>query len=272
MGIVESIKFLFLDTGAAWVLWLLGTLSVASVAIAFERWWLFRTHDTDLHQLSTELHAWLQSGNLQLAIEKLQSSSALAARVAAAGLKLADRGGSCADKAMTSRVALEQETLERRLTYLGTLGNNAPFIGLFGTVVGVIQAFEVLGAESVTPGSGSAMASEALMSSISEALVATAVGILVALPAVGSYNFLQRKLTSLLSGAEVTSNLVLAYLANETKTRAHLCSNGFEQDPNRCQETEEHLVVLDPTERTKDLRAPELTSLCQEQQGGLPAN
>src|SRR5262249_48808284 len=110
---------------------------------------------------------------------------------------------------------------ERWLAYLGTVGNNAPFIGLFGTVIGVIGAFEELGHGAPGHGVGSSsaaaaqVASQAVMSSIAEALVAPAAGILVALPAVAAYNYFQRRIAFLLSGTEVLSNLVLAYLSAE---------------------------------------------------------
>jgi biopolymer transport protein ExbB len=137
----------------------------------------------------------------------------VAGSIAAAGLRLASRGPQAADKAMQSATALERSRLERWLAYLGTVGNNAPFVGLFGTVVGVVGAFDNLGhATSATASAGQA-ASQAVMSSISEALVATAVGIFVALPAVAFYNYFQRRIAQLLSGAEVLTNLVLAYLS-----------------------------------------------------------
>jgi biopolymer transport protein ExbB len=148
----------------------------------------------------------------------LEASPAVAARVADAGLRLAERGTEAADKAMQSAAALERGRLERWLAFLATVGNNAPFVGLFGTVVGVIHAFEELGHSA--PGHAAAagqVASQAVMSSIAEALVATAVGILVALPAVAGHNYLQRRVTSLLSGAEVLTNLVLAYIADDAR-------------------------------------------------------
>ena len=78
---------------------------------------------------------------------------------------------------------VEQERLryERGLAFLGTLGNNAPFVGLFGTVLGIIRAFHDLAGNSL-------QGSQAVMAGIAEALVATAVGLLVALPAVATYN------------------------------------------------------------------------------------
>lgn len=214
MNTVEAIKHLFLDTGANWVLWMLAGLSVISVAIAIERFFYYRSNAADLPKLASELHARLERGNTSATIAWLQSSRSVAARIAAAGLRLADRGPAAVDKAMQSRTALEREELDRRLAFLGTLGNNAPFIGLFGTVIGVIQAFEELGHSAAGHAGGSGqVASGAVMSAIAEALVATAVGLAVALPAVAAYNYFQRRVEGLLAGAEVLSNLVLAFLS-----------------------------------------------------------
>ena len=89
-----------------------------------------------------------------------------------------------------------QQRMELGLTFLGTVGANAPFVGLFGTVLGIIKAFRDLSLETES-------ASAAVMAGISEALVATAVGLLVAIPAVVAYNYLRRqvKKTLISSGA-----------------------------------------------------------------------
>ncbi|MBM4375542.1 MAG: MotA/TolQ/ExbB proton channel family protein [Deltaproteobacteria bacterium] len=218
MNTVESIKHLFLAAGAGWVLWLLASLSVASLAIALERWFFYRRAAGSLHELAAGLHEQLAAHGEFKAAQWLDASNTVAARVAAAGLRLAERGPGAASKAMMSRTALEREDLDRRLAFLGTLGNNAPFIGLFGTVIGVIQAFEELGhsaAGHAGVGATSQVASGAVMSAIAEALVATAVGIAVALPAVAAYNYLQRRVEHVLAGVEVLSNLVLAYLEGD---------------------------------------------------------
>ena len=198
------------------MLWLLGLLSITSLALAVERWLYLRRRGGDLEALARALDAHLRDGDFEKARALLAGSPAVAARVAGAGLRLADRGTEAADKAMQSATALERSRLESWLAYLATVGNNAPFVGLFGTVVGVIHAFEELGRTSSAHGTAAAgqVASQAVMASIAEALVATAVGILVALPAVGAYNFLQRRVVSLLSGTEVLTNLVLAYIAD----------------------------------------------------------
>jgi len=217
---VDVVKRVLLQSGASWVLWFLGALSLVSIAIIVERWLCYRSTGSDLPGMARRLAVHLAAGRFDAAIEQLAESKSLAALIAAAGLRLAQRGPAAADKAMQSASALERSRLERGLAYLGTLGNNAPFIGLFGTVIGVIGAFEELGRDTAAPGAGGGLAagaaqvaSQAVMSRIAEALVATAVGILVALPAVAAFNYFQRRIASLLSGTEVLSNLVLAYLS-----------------------------------------------------------
>lgn len=211
MNTVETTKHLLIAAGADFVLWLLFALSVVSVAIAIERWAFFRSRSDDVPALMAELDAHLTSGAFARAVDGLRPLRSVAAAVARAGLRLAERGPAAADKGMQSAIAAERKTLEARLTFLGTLGNNAPFIGLFGTVIGVILAFEELG-QATAGGAASQVASSAVMGAIAEALVATAVGIAVALPAVAAYNYFQRRIAVLLDDAETVSNLVQAYL------------------------------------------------------------
>lgn len=220
MNTIELVKDVLLRSGASWVLWLLGFLSLVSVAIIVERFLHFRSLGLDLKVTAERLDAKLTNGDFAGAIDELKRTSSVAGSIAAAGLRLADRGPAAVEKAMESAVALERSHLERWLAYLGTVGNNAPFIGLFGTVVGVVGAFEKLGqAPAAKAGAAAATqaANQAVMASIAEALVATAVGILVALPAVAAYNYFQRWIARLLASAEVLSKLVLAYLAGEAK-------------------------------------------------------
>jgi biopolymer transport protein ExbB len=101
------------------------------------------------------------------------------------------------------RIRIEYEL---RLAFLGTLGNNAPFIGLFGTVLGVIRAFVDLARNPAAGGAGTVMAG------ISEALVATAVGLFVALPAVVAYNLFQRSLRRSTQRATALGHAAVAFL------------------------------------------------------------
>ena len=219
METVASIKDLLLHLGTAWVLWLLGVLSLTSVGVFIERWFAYRTQSADIVALARQLAAWLAAREFGLAIEGLRATGAVAARIAAAGLELAELGAAAAEHAMASATALERARLERRLSFLATVGNNAPFVGLLGTVIGVVAAFEELGHGAPGHGSGGAaaeVASQAVMGAIAEALVATAVGLLVALPAVAAYNVLQRRVVELLDGGEVLARLVLAHLVADT--------------------------------------------------------
>jgi biopolymer transport protein ExbB len=216
MNAVDAAKHLLLQSGAGWILWLLGAFSVASLVLIVERGLYLRARGGDLERTARDLDEPLGAGDWDAAISRLEARPATAAAIASAGLRLADRGAPAVEKAMQSAVALERRKLERGLAFLGTVGNNAPFVGLFGTVVGVIHAFEELGHAApghATSGMAGQVASQAVMAGIAEALVATAVGILVALPAVAAYNYFQRRVSGVISGSEVLSNLVLAYLS-----------------------------------------------------------
>jgi len=215
MNAVDTVKQILLQSGSGWVLWFLGFLSLISAAIIVERWLFYRSRGGDLQAMADRLDARLSVGDVDGAIEELKRSESVAGAIAAAGLRLSGRGAAAADKAMQSATALERGRLEQWLAYLGTLGNNAPFIGLFGTVIGIIGAFEELGHAAPGHGAGAtAAAATQVASQVVMARVATAVGILVALPAVAAYNYFQRRIASLLSGTEVLSNLVLAYLSD----------------------------------------------------------
>jgi len=214
MHMVEIIKNVFVQAGAGWILWLLFALSAGTAAIAVERWLHFRAKDEDIRALAAELDAHLAHAQHGAALEALRGRPSVAAAIARAGLRLASRGLLSVEKGMAGAVTAERKDLEQRLAYLGTLGNNAPFIGLLGTVMGVVLAFDRLGQATSTAGTGTAsqLASAAVMGAIAESLVATAVGIAVALPAVAAYNYFQRRIVAMLDDADTLSCLVMAYL------------------------------------------------------------
>ena len=207
----DLVQQLLLRSGTAWVLWALGALSVVTLAIIVERWLFLRARDCEPRALARNIRPHLIRRNFAAAAEELSKTRSVAAAVAAAGLQLAPLGPAAMEKSMQSAVAIERGVLERWLTYLGTVGNNAPFVGLFGTVIGIIGAFRELG-HGAAGGTGQ-LASQAVMTSIAEALVATAAGILVALPAVAAFNYFQRRIASLLLATDALANLVIAYVA-----------------------------------------------------------
>jgi biopolymer transport protein ExbB len=218
MNLVEWLQHLMTNFGAEWVMWLMLGLSVISVTIMLERGWFYYSIRDDIPTLAQTLRDRLRDDDLGAALGLLEKSPSAEAAVVVAGLREADRGVSAADKAMRGAAALQKMKLERRLAFLGTLGNNAPFIGLFGTVIGVVQAFEALGKQGMnTAQAASAAAPQAVMSSIAEALVATAVGLAVAIPAVAAFNFYQRHTRSVLGNTDALSNVLLAHLSGEPR-------------------------------------------------------
>jgi len=213
-NLVEHAKRLMTNFGASWVMWLLLMLSVVSVAIMLERGWFFYSLRDDLVALARSLTDYLRRGEVTEAKRLLENSPSAEAAVVVAGLAEAERGADAAEEAMAGAAALQRMKLEKRLVFLGTLGNNAPFVGLLGTVIGIVQAFDELGkaAKSQAAQTASTIAPQAVMTSIAEALVATAIGLIVAIPAVAAYNTFQRLTKSTLANTEVLSRILMAHL------------------------------------------------------------
>lgn len=222
MNLVEWLKNLLVGFGAGWVLWFLVALSVVSLAIILERAWFFFSLREDLPVLAREFRQAL-SQSMDAARRRLERSRSAEAAVVLAGLAIADQGPEAVEEAMAGASALQRMKLERRLAYLATLGNNAPFIGLFGTVIGVVGAFEALGESAkvtVAEASAQVIAPQTVMSSIAEALVATAIGIFVAIPAVAANNYFQRATKATLANTEALTRVLLSHL------RGRLSANG----------------------------------------------
>ncbi len=216
MKIVEKSKAVMLAMGASPVMWLMIALSILSLAIILERGYFFYSIRDDLETLARELARSLRSGNYDEARKRMEASPSAEAAVVIAGLAEVDRGHAAAEEAMAGATALQRMKLERRLAYLGTLGNNAPFIGLFGTVIGIIQAFEKLGeAGKNATANASAAAPTEVMAAIAEALVATAIGLAVAIPAVAAYNYFQRLIKSTVTNTDALSRVLLAHMKAE---------------------------------------------------------
>jgi biopolymer transport protein ExbB len=215
MNIVAKSKAVMLAMGAAPVMYLMIVLSVLSLAIILERAYFFYSIRDDVEVLARELSKSLRNGDYDDARKRMEASPSAEAAVVVAGLVEADRGADAAEEAMAGATALQRMKLERRLAYLGTLGNNAPFIGLFGTVIGIIQAFEHLGDKNAAANASAAAAPAAVMSSIAEALVATAIGLAVAIPAVAAYNFFQRLIKARVTNTDALSRVLLAHLKGE---------------------------------------------------------
>jgi len=193
------------EMGGRYVLYVLVALSVISIGIILERWLYFRSRRIDPRALGRALIAELDQGDLEGARSLLRSQRSVEARVLDDALALYDRGHAAVAEVLANGVREHRGEFEPGLLFLGTLGNNAPFIGLFGTVLGIVTAFRQLGATS-------AAAMNNVMGSIAEALVATAVGILVALPAVVAYNVFQKKTLDLEENVATIGSRILAHM------------------------------------------------------------
>ncbi len=189
--------------GATWVMWLLIGLSVIGLAIVLERAYYMLSSSDDFRRLKDDLFPMLTRRDFEGAKERVGKSRSCAARVVGAGIEVADQGAHAVEQRMQAESQQEKLNMERNLAFLGTVGNNAPFVGLLGTVIGIIGAFHEL---NKTQGK----LSEGLMAEVGEALVATAIGILVALPAVAFFNYFQRVIRARVAEADILGSGLLA--------------------------------------------------------------
>lgn len=192
-------------SSAEWVLWVLAVLSVLSIALMLERLAFFSKNRL---KNSEELAVQLARGELDAVKAAIGTATGMEAAVVREGIASAAKGADAVEEIIAATISRERTQYERFLSFLGTLGNNAPFIGLFGTVLGIIKAFHDLGASG---GKGAAI-QQTVMAGISEALVATAVGLAVAIPAVVAFNGLNRWLKTLTARTNTLGHALVSHL------------------------------------------------------------
>lgn len=195
----------FAQLGADWVLWLLIALSIISVGVMIDRYLWFRGRDTDTDRFNRELRGAFERDELERIVTKYKDDPAIPVQVALRGLAERAKGAESVAEAMHGERARWRRTADRNLIILGTLGNNVPFVGLFGTVLGVMAAFVEL--QVNTPA-----AQKKTLELIAEALAATAVGLMVAIPAVVAFNYFTRRLKVVMTGADECAHQVLSLL------------------------------------------------------------
>jgi biopolymer transport protein ExbB/TolQ len=193
--------------GSAWVMYVLLALSVASIAVMVERWWFFRKHGRGGDELGEALCDLLETGDRQAAEGLLQRHDAIEAEVLLASLRWAQGGPEALAAGIEGEMIRRRKELESGMTLLGTLGNNAPFVGLLGTVIGVIVAFADLAEGS------NKIQMDKVMGGIAEALIATAVGLFVAIPAVVAFNVYSKKITDIEDNVSSINKRLCALLA-----------------------------------------------------------
>ena len=204
MNLTERINHGFDVIGAEWIMWLLLVLSALSLACIVERWLFLRKRRVDLESAWSDMKRRFDADTPG---EPESSGISMEERVALS--LLAERERPAAALEDIARASVEAEKLEynRRLGFLATVGSNAPFIGLLGTVVGIVEAFARLA--DAAPG---ANRSQLIMGSLAEALAATAVGLVVAIPAVAAYNWFQRQVDDCEARAQILVRRIIARL------------------------------------------------------------
>jgi len=197
----------FATLGAGWIMWVLVILSVIGLAIILERTYYFLSSRDDSRFLQEQLRKKLASGDLDGAKKLFAAAKSFQARIIHAGLSVADRGVEPVRERMSSESLVARSRMERNLAFLGTVGNNAPFVGLLGTVIGIINAFRALNESQGQVSTG-------LMQEIGEALIVTAIGLLVALPSVAAFNVFQRAIKTRMMWAQAMSADLIEFLAS----------------------------------------------------------
>lgn len=195
----------FAQLGANWVLWVLIGLSVISVGVMIDRYLWLRQRDTDTERFLREVRGAFERDELERLLTKYKDDLSIPVHVALRGIAERANGADAVAEAMHAERARWRRGADRNLMLLGTLGNNVPFIGLFGTVLGVISAFQNLTVKS-------AEAEAQTLGAIAEALVATAVGLLVAIPAVIAFNTFTRKIKLIMGSTDEVAHSVLSII------------------------------------------------------------
>src|SRR3989338_8916658 len=170
--------------GTKWILYLLVLLSVFSWAIILERFLFLSKKLGKFGQIENRVQGFLERGEPEKALQILENDQSSAASVATKLITHINKKGANIEEYMAIVLSQEKLRLESRLAFLGTMVSTAPFVGLLGTVLGIINAFHGL---SVNKQGG-----DLVMAGISEALVATALGLFIAIPAAVAYNYFVR--------------------------------------------------------------------------------
>jgi biopolymer transport protein ExbB len=210
MNITELVVRLARTGAGEVVMWFTVLLSVLSVAMMIERIIFFTTHKDNVRAIAGKLNQLLLASDYEGAKALLANNKGFESRVLLAALEVANLGRHAVQEISTSASKMERLRFERGLAFLGTIGNNAPFLGLFGTVLEIVKALYELGTQS-----GGNVGAGAVMGTLGQALAATAVGLLVALPAVAVFNYFQRRLKTLQTGAEALVHVLLAHMPDE---------------------------------------------------------
>jgi|GEM_PF-269369 len=194
--------------------WVMLAISVLALVVTLERIWVLLSNGGHNQGLVRHVTDVLSQSPTKAKIDELAETInakhfGLEGRVAAVTLKGWFHGEKTMGEYSHAALTAERRALDKNLVILSTLGNNTPFIGLLGTVLGIMKSFRDLASSGGGP--------EVVMKGISEALIATAMGLGVAIPVVIAFNALATAVKNKLSNAEEISTLLRAIrMSNDT--------------------------------------------------------
>jgi biopolymer transport protein ExbB len=196
---------------------ILAVMSIISLTVAGAKWWRFRKSMRQTRKFAPEFARFLQEEQLEKAIQLAEKQKVShVARVLGEALVeikplLKDRATmtsqdiNSAERAVDRQMLILQAELKRGMGILATVGSTAPFVGLLGTTMGIVNSFTSM----ASSGSGGLAAVSA---GIAEALITTAFGLLVAIPAVWFFNYFQTKIDNLTVEMTYTSKELVDFL------------------------------------------------------------
>ena len=174
--------------------------SIVSLAIILERIFYYRKRSRVKRvEFMLSIMPEIEKGNIRKAIEICEEADTPFSRVVQSGLNLYGHNEIVVSNTMEREITIETNKLEQFISIIGTLGSTAVYIGLFGTVLGIIRAFRDISSS----GSGGI---NVVINGIAEALVCTAAGLAVAVPAVIAYNYFVKKIDTFITDMELCTS------------------------------------------------------------------
>lgn len=187
------------------VLWILLVLSVLSIGMILERFFALRKVSAESKKVRTQIRRALETNSPEDVENIARDINSVEGRAAGYAMKhMKDSGSRGLEEVFNTYALTERPELEKFLGFLATVGSNAVYVGLFGTVLGIMKAFNDL---ATAPDAGQ----QTVMAGISMALVATAAGLFVAIPAVISYNVFTKQVRGIMHSLDSVKELCLAY-------------------------------------------------------------
>ena len=198
------------------IVYVLLIMSVYSLTIMIQKWWYLRRAQVETRKFAPEFSQFLEEDNLTEAIKLAEGyKKSHVARVlgnALAEIKPLIQDGSVtvadinsAERAVEREMLMTIVLIKRGLAVLGTVGATAPFVGLLGTTMGIVNSFEGM----ATSGGGGLTS---IASGVAEALITTAFGLIVAIPAVWAFNYFQTKIDNITAEMTYSSKEMIDYL------------------------------------------------------------